>query len=72
MDCSPGQSRVHEPEQARGAASDVRSDQFSFGLIVYEMTAGRHPFRRSTPAETLHAIINEELRRRPAPTRVRR
>ena len=49
------------PEQARGAASDVRSDQFSFGLIVYEMTAGRHPFRRSTPAETLHAIINEEL-----------
>ena len=25
------------------------------------MTTGRQPFRRSTPAETLHAIINEEL-----------
>ena len=49
------------PEQARGSASDVRSDQFSFGLILYEMTTARHPFRRSTPAETLHAIINEEL-----------
>ena len=49
------------PEQARGAALDFRSDQFSFGLIVFEMMTGRHPFRRSTPAETLHAIINEEL-----------
>ena len=55
------------PEQARGDESDFRTDQFAFGLIVYEMTTGRHPFRRGTPAETLHAIINEDLPPTPAP-----
>lgn len=49
------------PEQARGAASDIRSDQFSFGLVLYEMAAGRHAFRRDTPAATLDAIINDDL-----------
>ena len=49
------------PEQARGAATDFRSDQFSFGLILYEMAAGRPAFRRDTPAATLDAIINDEL-----------
>jgi serine/threonine protein kinase len=48
------------PEQARGAPTDSRSDQFSFGLIVYEMAAGRPAFRSDTPAETLEAIIGDE------------
>jgi eukaryotic-like serine/threonine-protein kinase len=48
------------PEQARGATTDYRSDQFSFGLILFEMAAGRHAFRRDTPAATLNAIINDE------------
>ena len=49
------------PEQARGATTDFRSDQFSFGLILQEMAAGRPAFRRDTPAATLDAIINDEL-----------
>ena len=48
------------PEQARGAATDFHSDQFSFGLTLYEMLTGRSAFRRETPAATLDAIINDE------------
>jgi len=48
------------PEQAHGAAADFHSDQFSFGLILYEMATGRSAFRRDTPAATLDAIINDE------------
>jgi len=49
------------PEQALGYASDFHTDQFSFGLILYEMLTGRSAFRRDTPAATLHAIINDDL-----------
>ena len=48
------------PEQASGAATDFRSDQFSLGAILYEMTAGRRPFERPTEAQTLSAIIEAE------------
>ncbi|HET9794139.1 MAG TPA: protein kinase [Thermoanaerobaculia bacterium] len=48
------------PEQARGAAVDHRSDQFSFGSILYEMIAGRPAFRRESAAETLSAILRDE------------
>ena len=48
------------PEQARGSMTDFRSDQFSFGLILYEMAAGTPAFRRDTPAQTLEAIMHEE------------
>src|ERR1700691_3585430 len=40
------------PEQVNGQAVDFRSDQFSFGLMLYEMVAGKRPFQRSTVAET--------------------
>jgi serine/threonine-protein kinase len=48
------------PEQAAGRAADFRSDQFSFGVVVYEMLAGRRAFSRPTPVETLSAIIRDE------------
>src|SRR6266542_137943 len=48
------------PEQAGGLPVDARSDQFSFGLLVYEMACGRRAFRRGTTAETLVAILREE------------
>jgi hypothetical protein len=50
------------PEQGRGAVVDFRSDQFSFGLVLYEMAAGVHPFRRETAVQTMAAIIEDEPR----------
>src|SRR5262249_25430582 len=47
-------------EQASGRPLDYRSDQFSFGSILYEMAAGKRAFSRGTTAETLVAIIREE------------
>ena len=47
------------PEQADGRSLDFRSDQFSFGLVLYEMMTGRRAFRRSTGTATLLAIIRE-------------
>ena len=48
------------PEQARGEEVDARSDQFAFGLIVYEMAARKRAFVRASAAETMTAIIREE------------
>lgn len=48
------------PEQASGQASDFRSDQFSFGAILYEMATGKRAFQRNTAVETLSAIIRDD------------
>src|SRR6266568_7025162 len=48
------------PEQAGGKQVDFRSDQFSFGLLLYEMVTGKRAFQRGTVAETLVAILREQ------------
>src|SRR6266853_4919454 len=48
------------PEQASGHRLDFRSDQFSFGSVLYEMVTGKRAFQRSTAAETLVAILREQ------------
>jgi Tol biopolymer transport system component len=48
------------PEQASGKPIDFRSDQFSLGSILYEMSSGRRAFARGTAPESLAAIIREE------------
>jgi WD40 repeat protein len=45
------------PEQAQAWPVDARSDIFSFGVVLYELLSGRHPFRRETAAATLSAIL---------------
>jgi tetratricopeptide (TPR) repeat protein/predicted Ser/Thr protein kinase/TolB-like protein len=44
------------PEQAEGGPVDARTDIFSFGVLLYRMLTGQHPFRRGSSAETLSAI----------------
>ena len=48
------------PEQIRGGEVDVRSDIFSYAIVLYEMLTGRLPFRGEHEAAMMYAILNEE------------
>jgi eukaryotic-like serine/threonine-protein kinase len=48
------------PEQVRGQTVDHRSDLFSLGAILFEMTTGRRAFHGPSAADTMSAILKEE------------
>jgi predicted Ser/Thr protein kinase len=48
------------PEQLEGKPTDFRSDIFSFGVLLYELAAGMHPFAGNTPASTIANVMSQE------------
>jgi eukaryotic-like serine/threonine-protein kinase len=56
-----GTAGYMSPEQVRGITVDHRSDIFVFGAILFEMLSGQRAFRRDTAAETMTAILKEDL-----------
>jgi serine/threonine protein kinase/Tol biopolymer transport system component len=48
------------PEQMQGKEADVRSDIFSFGLVLYEMITGKRAFERANPTSVIAAILERE------------
>lgn len=49
------------PEQVRGETVDARTDIFSFGAVLYEMVTGICFFARKTSADTISAILNDQI-----------
>jgi TolB-like protein/Tfp pilus assembly protein PilF len=55
-----GTAAYMSPEQALGQAVDQRSDLFSWGIVLFEMLAGRHPWQREGAIEVMHAIVHDD------------
>jgi len=55
-----GTAAYMSPEQARAQDVDYRSDQFSLGLVLYEMLSGRQAFARPSAVQTMSAIVEDE------------
>ncbi|MGA2020670.1 MAG: protein kinase [Candidatus Sulfotelmatobacter sp.] len=63
MGVIPGTAVYMSPEQARSEEIDFRSDLFSFGVVMYEMSTGKKPFTGKNSLMTLDAVLHD----RPVP-----
>ena len=56
-----GTAAYMSPEQARGLPVDRRSDLWSFGVLLWELLAGKSPFQGETVSDTLAAVLRADL-----------
>jgi len=56
-----GKVQYVSPEQAQSQKPDARSDVFSLGVVLYECLSGSQPFERTSPWETLEAVVHKNV-----------
>src|SRR2546425_7341476 len=62
-----GTAAYMAPEQARGKTVDRRADIWAFGVVLYEMLAGRRPFDAETDSDSIAAVLLQEIDWTPLP-----
>ena len=56
-----GKAPYMSPEQAMGGKVDRRTDIFAMGIVLYQLTTGKHPFRGENDLSTLHNILHRTV-----------
>ena len=67
-----GTAAYMAPEQALGKTVDKRADIWAFGVVLFEMLAGKRPFAGQSPTEVLASVVKDEPKWHECPASVRR